>query len=322
MYNVEEYIDRCLDSLTKQDCDDYEIIVIDDKSTDHSLELAKRWADKYNFISVVCKDYNSGLSETRNFGLNRAKGDYIIFVDSDDYVEENCFSRILMELANHSFPDIMYFAFYDENTDGDSKYRDMFASPHDLVLQGDSFFLNELKNRQFYNPACMAVFRREIIIQNQVFFKPYLLFEDILWSPQILLKAKRVCHVRFAYYHYVKRPNSISNAKDSTQSGIDILGTSIELFQLANEFEGDLRKWMRNYTAMLYMQATTFGRLYRKQYRKMIDRSFPLRNVCNSFDLAKAIVYMISPNLYGMINITYNNMKNHQKRAPHQINPS
>lgn len=302
MYNVEEYIDRCLDSLTKQDCDDYEIIVIDDKSTDHSLELAKRWADKYHFISVVRKDYNSGLSETRNYGLNRAKGDYIIFVDSDDYVEENCLSEIAEELIKYQYPDIMYMAFYEETLGGVTVYRDLYASNHGINLNANEFMLNELKQRQLYASVCTAVYKRELILSNRLFFRPGICHEDELWSPMILGAASKVCHVDLAYYHYVKRPNSITTAKDQTRNELDLLSVCHELMEKSSEYDdAELCKWMRNHIAILYMKATAVGILYRHNYRDEIDRTFPIRNVCTAYDTTKALLFFLNPSIYGLI---------------------
>ena len=86
-YNVERYIDKCVDSLEEQNIDDYEIIIINDCSTDNTINVIKRRA-KCN-IRIINKEINTGLSDTRNIGIESANGEYIMFVDSDDYIETN-----------------------------------------------------------------------------------------------------------------------------------------------------------------------------------------------------------------------------------------
>lgn len=89
IYNVERYLDKCIISLTEQDINDYEIILINDGSTDNSINICEKWLAKSNNIKIYTK-HNSGLSDTRNFGIKKAIGDYIVFVDSDDYIGATC----------------------------------------------------------------------------------------------------------------------------------------------------------------------------------------------------------------------------------------
>ena len=93
VYNVEEYLDKCLESLLNQHYSDMEILVVDDKSTDGSLNIAKKY-EKYTNVKVIAKERNSGLSDTRNVGIKESCGQYIMFLDSDDYVENGCIAKI------------------------------------------------------------------------------------------------------------------------------------------------------------------------------------------------------------------------------------
>lgn len=309
MYNVQQYIDRCLDSLTDQEFEDYEVILVNDKSTDSSLELARIWEKKYPKIKIYCKDSNSGLSETRNYGINKARGQYLIFVDSDDYVEKNCLTRINTELEKNLNPDIMYFGIYEE-TDGHKEYCDKFAAERDRLLKANDFMLNELKHRQLYVSVWAAIYKRGLIVDNNLYFKSGLLHEDELWSPQVLYNAEKVCHVEYAFYHYYIRPNSISTAKDLTKNGLDVISTCKDLMRICADYKSDeLTKWMRNHIAMLYMKATTMGKLYRKDYKKNISRIFPICNVCTAQDTIKSLLYLLSPTLYCHINRGYNVVK-------------
>lgn len=107
VYNVEEYLDKCLESLLNQHYSDMEIVVVDDKSTDGSLNIAKKY-EKYTNVKVIAKEKNSGLSDTRNVGIKESCGQYIMFLDSDDYVENGCIAKIQGIIEKENTPDIIY----------------------------------------------------------------------------------------------------------------------------------------------------------------------------------------------------------------------
>ena len=92
VYNVEKYLEKCLQSLIEQCYSDMEIVVVDDKSTDRSLCIAKKY-EKYNNVKVISKEKNTGLSDSRNVGIRESRGQYIMFLDSDDYVEDRCYKE-------------------------------------------------------------------------------------------------------------------------------------------------------------------------------------------------------------------------------------
>ena len=113
VYNVEKYLDKCLESLLNQHYSDMEIVVVDDKSTDGSLNIAKKY-EKHTNVKVVAKEKNSGLSDTRNVGIKESCGQYIMFLDSDDYVENGCIAKIQGIIEKENAPDIIYFGYYEE----------------------------------------------------------------------------------------------------------------------------------------------------------------------------------------------------------------
>ena len=106
VYNVEEYLDKCLESLLNQHYSDMEIVVVDDKSTDGSLNIAKKY-EKYTNVKVIAKEKNSGLSDTRNVGIKESCGQYIMFLDSDDYVENGCIAKIQGIIEKENTPDLI-----------------------------------------------------------------------------------------------------------------------------------------------------------------------------------------------------------------------
>ena len=119
-YNVEQYIDKCLNSLVSQTIDDYEIIIVVDGSKDGSIEIVKQYYEKYPSIIKYYETANKGLSAARNYGLKKAKGEYVGFVDSDDYVSEKMFEKMYNYAINNEC-DIVVCNYYKVTEDEKSK---------------------------------------------------------------------------------------------------------------------------------------------------------------------------------------------------------
>ena len=156
VYNVEKYLDKCLESLLNQHYSDMEIVVVDDKSTDGSLNIAKKY-EKYTNVKVIAKEKNSGLSDTRNVGIKESCGQYIMFLDSDDYVENGCIAKIQGIIEKENTPDIIYFGYCEEYESTDKqliKYG--YVSAKNCSFTGEKFALEELKQRNLYAAACLT----------------------------------------------------------------------------------------------------------------------------------------------------------------------
>ena len=297
MYNVNQYIDRCIESLVNQDTDDYEIIVINDASTDDSLLKAKNWESKNSRVRIIDKDKNSGLSDTRNVGLKSASGDYILFIDSDDYIDYNSLGKLEKELKSCT-PDILYFGYWVVTEKKLAKVYN-FKSKHNVCYQGHEFIKNELLNRNLPIPACIACYKRTLITDNNLYFATGILHEDVRWSPEILYRANKVYTSSLCFYRYIIREDSISQHKDRTQNGVDLLATCYYLMNFSKTInDTELRKDFINYIAMTYMKAVAVNNLER---HKEVHRHFPIKNVNNYKDRIKAIVFMASPFVYKKI---------------------
>lgn len=210
VYNVADYLAKCLDSLLAQDLpqNEYEIIVVNDGSTDNSGEIAQKYADKYANITLITQA-NQGLSVARNTGIARAKGKYIQFVDSDDYLEENVLNKLIEQIERDKL-DVLRFRFQNVKEDGEvfiphegmkSDYNDYSDIPTDGLS-----FLNERLWVQCY--ACQFLLRKELALQE--LFTPGIYFEDTDWTPRMLLLAKRVASTELVVYNYLWREGSIT----------------------------------------------------------------------------------------------------------------
>jgi len=201
VYNVEKEIARCLISLSYQKYDNYEIIVVNDGSTDNSLSIVKRIAEKYKNI-VIYTTENHGLSAARNFGIEKATGKYIALVDGDDYVDPNYLS-ILYEILEKNNAEISVCGF----TDITRKYI-VNTLPEKDKLSGKEtaiYLLTHQDNMEIV--AWNKLYKKELF--KDIKYPVGDLFEDNLTTYKLLSKAKMVAFTRTPAYNHVFRDNSI-----------------------------------------------------------------------------------------------------------------
>lgn len=252
VYNVAPYLRKCVSSLLAQDYANYEIILVDDGSSDGSGELCDELASNVpkdsNDLkdSKVLKDVaisvihqpNGGLSAARNTGIAAAKGEYVMFVDSDDFVEPNVISALIAQLERDNLDVLRYrlqyvriknegvrelgnegeYEVYNPYKGDSFKGNDYSSEPTDGVS-----FLNSRMNTQCY--AWQFIIRRDLIMSIQklevrsqtsesepCLFTPGIYFEDVDWTPRMLVRAKRVASTETVVYDYLVREGSITNA--------------------------------------------------------------------------------------------------------------
>lgn len=215
VYNVENYLEKCLRSLVKQSLSDIEIIVVNDGSKDNSEKIIKEFAQRYpEKIKAFTKE-NGGLSDARNFGIDRAAGDYIGFVDSDDYVTENMFEEmLLLAEKHHAKMVICNIQKVDENGKIVQKLTQMPDMPEKIALEHNFSVFSDIS---YF--ACNKLFKKELF--NQKRFKKGVHFEDIQLIPQLLLECETIAQTQSFHYQYLERTDSIT--KTHTEKGLDML---------------------------------------------------------------------------------------------------
>lgn len=204
VYNVEKYIERCLLSILSQDYSDYEIIVVDDGSKDRSGEICDRFAQKYDNINVVHIP-NGGVSNARNTALMRVRGEYVWFIDSDDYIESNALKIIESYIEKHDDMDLLIF---DANV-VDEEGRNTGEITCDLPC-GQSMRFETHKDFVFVNTSLWnRIYRTEVIRNNQLLFEQNItIAEDLLFNYKYLLECQNVYYEKDALYYYIQRRNS------------------------------------------------------------------------------------------------------------------
>ena len=282
VYNVAPYLRKCVDSLITQDISDYEIILVDDGSTDDSGAIADELVDAFRLSPLasrlemrVIHQANAGLSAARNTGIAAAQGQYMLFVDSDDYLQPNTLGTLLNQAERDNL-DVLRFRYQNVKESGEAfvphegmktDYNDYSSIPTDGLT-----FLNERMWVQCY--AVQFLVRREIVLLEQ--FTPGIYFEDTDWTPRMLLRAKRVASTDMVVYNYLWREGSITlSQKDinkmrkQLQDKLALIG---KLNTLGNSVE--CRRWFDGMISGLVINVVGIISQYfyqeRKEYIKQI----------------------------------------------------
>ncbi len=207
IYNVEKYLRKCLDSLINQSFEDYEILCINDGSTDNSQNVIDEYVEKYpNLIYGYIKE-NGGLSDARNYGLKKAKGDYVLFVDSDDYLANDSLDILYKKVCLGY--DIVVFNFYKVWDDGKkiACYNKATNNYKDFMV--------------VFPMATNKIFKRSLF-DDEFKFKKGTLYEDLEFIPSLVLKTNRISFIDDCLYFYYQRESSIMNQSKFNRKFLDI----------------------------------------------------------------------------------------------------
>ena len=223
-YNVENYIEKCLESLVNQTLEDIEILLVNDGSKDTSEMIAKQFVEKYPNKIIYLEKENGGLSDARNYAIHYAKGEYIAFLDSDDYVEINMYEE-------------MYRKAKEENLD--YVECDFLWEYPDKVLESKGKIYTNKKEMFLYTRvvAWNKLIKREIIQENHLEFPKGYRYEDVEFFYKLLPYIQNYGIVEKPFIHYVQRENSISNVQNTrTKEILDVLDHVITYYKTNNLF--------------------------------------------------------------------------------------
>ena len=203
IYNVEDYIEKCIMSIEKQYTNDIEIIAVNDGTPDHSIEKIKNLPN----IKIVNKK-NGGLSSARNEGVKHASGKYIWFIDGDDYIESCAIEKLLKEIDEND-SDIVLFNYY-KDIDGQKK----------KIIENINNYDKE--RRLFINTsACTKIFKKEFWEKNKLQFHEGIIYEDLAIIPYVMLLTDKITYLDDCLYTYVARTNSIMKSSNFSKKKDD-----------------------------------------------------------------------------------------------------
>lgn len=213
VYNVEKYLKECVDSVLKQTYPLFEIILVDDGSTDLSGNICDEYAASDNRIKVIHK-INGGLSSARNSGLGKSTGKYVYFLDSDDYIVPQTL-EMLVETAERDDSDIVFFdAFSFADADGDFKVSQNYIRKNNYKSGKGTFVFSRLqKNDEFHSAVPLLFIKKDVLGCNDISFKDGVYYEDMLFTYQALCCADVVSQCREALYHRRYRQDSIMTSR-------------------------------------------------------------------------------------------------------------
>ena len=198
IYNTQDYLKECIDSIINQSFRDIELILVNDGSTDNCYKICKEYAEKDNRIKVINKE-NGGLSDARNCGIDAAEGDYILFIDSDDFIAENSLNKIVNTIQEQPDVDVIFLEAV--------KY---FNYNKKTIKQDVMDFLTTLP--KFPASAWAKLIKRDLILDNKLYFIKGITNEDLDWTVRLLLAANSFNYCDADYYYYrQQRPGSITN---------------------------------------------------------------------------------------------------------------
>ena len=237
VYNVEQYLDRCISSLVGQTYAELEILLVDDGSTDGSGILCDRWQSRDPRIRVFHKE-NGGLSDARNHGLEHAHGEYICFVDSDDWCDLHFVEMLLRQLLSTG-SDLAECAYLC--TDG-SETEAAPLPPECRVYEGRECFLRFL-SEDFFVGVWNKLYRRSLL--EDLPFRKGVYHEDEFWTHRVFSRAQRVCRLNYTGYRYFQRPGSIIHSRPSEKRLRDA-------FDAAKERIGFVERHYPEYAAVGY----------------------------------------------------------------------
>ncbi len=250
VYNVAAYLDECVNSVVTQSYTDLEILLVDDGSTDTSGALCDAWAVKDSRIRVIHKE-NGGLSDARNVGVAVATGDYVLFLDSDDFWDDSCAAERLARRVDQNNADVVNFSYkkFDEGSEHKVSYfQNMVEMPPKQSKDEQLRFLST--QRVYIASACNKLIKRTLLDETML-FKKGMYSEDIEWCARLLAKAQSMDFVCEDFYCYRQRGGSISHAlRDKNCS--DLVDAVLGCLEHAKAADGYTQEALMQYTAFQF----------------------------------------------------------------------
>lgn len=240
VYNVEHFLIKCLESIAKQTFSDYEVIIVNDGSTDNSLKIAEDYIKIYEDKFKIINQKNGGLGDARNTGIANATGEYLLFVDSDDTISNNALEH-LNSLVSKTQADIVIFDYKLV----DEYFNELFISP--------GYKINSLESNIKEDPAlllsspsaCNKLFKSELFIKSDIRFPKKVWFEDLRTIPKLYLQSNKIIYSNLPLYNYVQRKGSIMNNVNLDRNkeiiyAIEDISSYYDQHNLSNRYKEEL----------------------------------------------------------------------------------
>lgn len=308
IYKVEDYLDKCIQSIVSQTYTNLEIILVDDGSPDKCPEICDEWEKKDERIKVYHKK-NGGLSDARNYGIERAKGEFLIFVDSDDYLEKDALELLYTNLVNNNADvSVCGMKLYFENNGTFKYYKDY---KNDKVILNETGALKMMINEQagFRVNAINKLYKKELF--KEVRYPVNKIYEDVGTTYKTLLQSTKVVYDPSPKYVYVQRNFSITKNLKYDERGLMRIEMATQMYDSVVGKHPNLKN---DYTLYLISQYVTMincmivSNIYDKKFIKQTKRMIwgNLKNIIFSKQIlvkrkCQYLILLISFSLYKKI---------------------
>ncbi len=238
IYNVEKYIDKCLSTLKNQSFRDFEVLLINDETPDNSMQIAEKYASEDSRFLIFGKK-NGGLSDARNFGIEHSRGEFIVFVDSDDYLHEDYLKTMYEDCINNN-ADMAYCRF--KHTIDKTKIKIFSINPKKSVIERDKALDMIIRDNRMHSYAWNKMYRKTLFTDNNIRY-PIMYFEDVATSARVLFHANKIAVTDKNLYYYVRRSGSIMSTMNSKK--IEHLLLSILITRNYIQLHGEYDKYKK-----------------------------------------------------------------------------
>ena len=308
VYGVEKYIDKCLNSLVKQSLKEIEIIVVNDGTKDNSQKIVDKYVKKYpDKIKSYIKE-NGGQGSARNYGLKKASGEYIGYVDSDDFVEKDMYKKLYNKAKENNY-DIVVCGNYNVSEDYQNKNIDAFINNYNTDLENIFFGKMAVWNK---------IYKRDILIKNKLEFKEKVWYEDLAFTLKAIMNSNTFAFIDEPLYDYLIREGSTMN-NSNVQRNLEILDAFNDILSYIQHNKKEEYFSKIEFLAIdhIYisaivrvLKAEADDKVKRETINKLIDymnKKFPNyknNKYINTLSKNRKIIYkLINIKMYGLINL-------------------
>lgn len=310
VYGVEKYIDKCLNSLVKQSLKEIEIIVVNDGTKDNSQKIIDKYVKKYpDKIKSYIKE-NGGQGSARNYGLKKAAGEYIGYVDSDDFVEKDMYKKLYNKAKENNY-DIVVCGNYNVSEDYQNKNIDAFINNYNTDLENIFFGKMAVWNK---------IYKRDILIKNKLEFKEKVWYEDLAFTLKAIMNSNTFAFIDEPLYDYLIREGSTMN-NSNVQRNLEILDAFNDILSYIQHNKKEEYFSKIEFLAIdhIYisaivrvLKAEADDKVKRETINKLLDymnKKFPNyknNKYINTLSKNRKIIYkLINIKMYGLINLIF-----------------
>lgn len=294
VYKVEKELDRCVYSLLNQTYKNIEIILVDDGSPDNCPKMCDEYAEKDHRVRVIHKN-NGGLSSARNIGLLNATGDFILYVDSDDYIELDTCERFL----KYADDEVDFVVGVGKLVKKDTQHM----LKHSNIIPGKKysareFAINSIKKAEWHAAAWLNFYNRNYLLRNKLFYKEGILYEDTYMLPDLYLSASYIVYMDYPFYNYIIRENSIMTSKNLWKKQQMSINVYKKWFDIMNNIDDRIyQKYMYGALVNFYLWSCRNIGFYGWHVRD-VGFLFSLKYAIGIKEKLKVIMFQITPKVY------------------------